>query len=287
MWLDINKIKVPRKLIDPGKDTSWWSATFSRVDQFVNISDEWMMDVAMEHFPGFDWEAFKAWDPKTPAEMLNARSFSEPVELRPGDYDVVAVCGDDAEAIYAVPIVVAAPARAPAFNPNWRQRSDSDSTTDSDTDLEVVMHSERMERKYPSKEPDTAPTPKQSWDNLFDNPPITECYFCCQKLTGTQDENMLHELKCNSLRTFPIFDQIATERQEMLRIPLPATTRQTNTTSGTKPLRKQVTCKGHPKRSETHGRGKRTSGPRQRIRTTVDKTRFTGSSKQSSSSLSR
>jgi len=101
LWLNLNKVKVPTKLIDPGKDVSWWSANFELIDQFINLEADWMTDVAEKHFPGFDWEAFNRWQPLSPDEMLNAPSFSEPVDLAPPTFDLVAEIGDEAEALYA------------------------------------------------------------------------------------------------------------------------------------------------------------------------------------------
>jgi hypothetical protein len=70
-------------------------------EQFVNIEADWMYDVAEQQIPGFNWDLFMSWHPKTPEEMLNAPSFSEPVEIAHPDFNLVADFGSYAHAIYA------------------------------------------------------------------------------------------------------------------------------------------------------------------------------------------
>jgi hypothetical protein len=102
LWLELNNIKIPKKIVDPGVDTSWWSANFQMSEQFINKEADWMFDVAEKQIPGFNWGLFMSWQPKTPEEMLNAPSFSEPVEIAHPDFNLVADFGNgNAHAIYA------------------------------------------------------------------------------------------------------------------------------------------------------------------------------------------
>jgi hypothetical protein len=114
LWLELNKVKIPKKIAEPGVDTSWWSANFSMSEQFINIEADWMYDVAEEQIPGFNWDLFMSWHPKTPEEMLNAPSFSEPVEVPLPDFDLTADYGSHAQAIYAeVPKDIPTPSKPP------------------------------------------------------------------------------------------------------------------------------------------------------------------------------
>jgi len=272
LWLNLNDITVPSKLTDPGKDTSWWSANFERVEQFVNEPAEWMDDVAMKHFPNFDWDRFYKWQPVTRHDMLCATSFDEPEELAPPKFDAVIIRGDEAEAVYAptpanASVKVSQPL-ALQMTPPWKSISYSYTDTDTETDVEVET---TEEEKYP----------------LYNIKPITECMWCHQILKGTHEDKMHHELHCvnqeSQLRQRP---NLTRQDKPMLRIPLPQGARQKNTTTDKQSACMQVTRKGHKTSSKTHGRGKNLSGRRHSGKTEANKPKLKGSSKLSPSSSS-